>query len=64
MKWRWHAVSPEIDLTLTLASDDPELIERVEASAKANGITLERIEPEEPARLQAPLPAEYAESAE
>lgn len=47
--WRWVAISPELKLTLTLDSSAPELIERVEASAKANGIVLERIDPEEPA---------------
>lgn len=58
--WRWEVISPEIVLTLTLASDDPDLIERVEESAKANGITLVRLEPDEPK----PLPADYWETAE
>ena len=59
-RWRWSAISPEINLVLTLDSDDPELVERVERSAKANGILLTRIEDPEPA----PLPADYWESAE
>lgn len=60
-QWRWVAISPEIRLTLTLDSTQPELVERVEASAKANGIVLERIaEPEEPE----PLPEDYWESAQ
>jgi len=58
--WRWATISPELSLTLTLDSDDPELIERVEHSARENKITLQRIVPEEPR----PLPEDYAETAQ
>lgn len=47
MQWKWKTISPDLNLTLTLDSDDPELIERVEYSARENKITLVRIEPEE-----------------
>jgi hypothetical protein len=43
-RWRWVTISPELGLTLTLDSDDPELVARVEESAKAQGITLQRID--------------------
>lgn len=43
-RWRWITLSPELNLTLTLDSDDPELIERVEHSARENRITLVRVE--------------------
>lgn len=62
-RWRWIAISPEIELTLTLDSEDPELIERVEKSALANGITLIRLGEggwPEPAKL----PEDYWESAQ
>ena len=59
-RWRWVAMSPELKLTLTLDSDDPELIERVEYSARSRGITLVRIEEPE---VQ-PIAADYADSAE
>lgn len=58
--WRWITLSPEIKLTLSLDSDDPELIAAVERSAEANKITLQRIKPEEPA----PIAEDYWESAE
>lgn len=71
--WRWASISPEIKLTLTLDSDDPELIARVEESARANGITIHRIEAEpwpgeallskEGGEPQ-PLPPDYWETAE
>jgi len=59
-RWRWATISPEIELTLTLDSDDPELIARVEHSAKEQGITLVRVESEDPE----PLPADYWETAQ
>lgn len=43
MQWRWVTISPELNLTLTLDSDDPELIRQVEYSAEANKITLVRL---------------------
>ena len=42
--WNWVTISDEIKLALTLDSDDPEVIARVEQSAEANGITLVRID--------------------
>ena len=63
-RWRWAAISPDIDLMLTLDSDDPEVIARVEVSAKANGIVLVRLEMDEGWPVPAPLPADYWETAE
>lgn len=64
-RWRWVAMSEDIDLMLTLDSDDPETIKRVETSAKANGITLVRIAEDEgwptPSNMK-DWPAEYWES--
>jgi hypothetical protein len=53
--WRWVTISPDLNLTLTLDSDDPELIARVEHSAEQNRITLQRIEPEEVGAPARPL---------
>jgi hypothetical protein len=74
-RWRWVAISPEINLTLTLDSDDPELILRVEFSAAENGILLHRLDDEGDAGVREPAGApldnpgdaiaqDYAESAE
>lgn len=65
--WRWITVSPDLDLTLTLDSDDPEMIRRVEASAEANGISLERILGDPwvmPKDEPKPLPTDYWEGAQ
>ena len=59
-RWRWLTLTPDLNLELTLDSDDPKQIEMVEESAKANGITLVRVEAFDPK----PLPSDYAESAE
>lgn len=58
--WKWVTISPDLNLTLTLDSDDPEKIERVEKSAEANGIVLNRFNPDEPK----PLPEDYWETAQ
>lgn len=63
-RWRWATLSPEITLTLTLDSDDPELIERVEHSARENRITLIRLDPPEVPELPKPLPDDYWETAQ
>lgn len=57
MRWRWLTLTPDLNLELTLDSDDPKQIEMVEESAKANGISLVRIEPFDPK----PLPPDYAD---
>ncbi len=62
-RWRWITLAEDLTLTLTLDSDDPEQIARVEKSAEANGITLTRIE-EQPEGATGRLPEDYWETAE
>lgn len=69
-RWKWVTISSDLDLTVTLDSDDPELIERVEFSAKSNGIKLRRLDDDEgwpmPSGVTPPQPIapDYADSAE
>lgn len=67
-RWRWVTVSEDLNLTLTLDSDDPEMIERVEFAAREQHITLVRLDDDDGeavgVREPAPLPPDYWETAQ